>query len=103
MDDIRSNLHAGGKRKQANIGKKQLEIAETIRPKLIADGMFLVGVDIVGDKVLEVNVFSPGNLEGCSELAGVNFSETVLEGIERKVKIAEHYEGRFDNRHIAVM
>jgi IMP dehydrogenase/GMP reductase len=38
-----------------------------IRPKLIADGMFLVGVDIVGDKVLEVNVFSPGNLESCSD------------------------------------
>jgi glutathione synthase len=102
-DDIRSNIHAGGKRKRASIGKKQLEIAEMIRPKLIADGMFLVGVDIVGDKVLEVNVFSPGNLEGCSELLGVDFSVPVLEAIERKVKIAENYKGRFDNRHLAVL
>ncbi|MGI8705574.1 MAG: glutathione synthetase [Sphingomicrobium sp.] len=102
-DDIRSNIHAGAKRKPANIGKKQLAIAEMIRPKLMADGMFLVGVDIVGDKVLEVNVFSPGNLEGCSEMVGVDFSVSVLEAIERKVTIAANYEGRFDNRHLAVL
>jgi glutathione synthase len=102
-DDIRSNIHAGAKRKRATIGKKHLEIAETIRPKLIADGMFLVGVDIVGDKVLEVNVFSPGNLESCSDLVGVDFSESVLEAIERKAQIVEKYHGRFDNRHLAVM
>ena len=101
--DIRSNIHAGAKRKPASIGKKQLEIAEMIRPKLIADGMFLVGVDIVGDKVLEVNVFSPGNLEGCSDMVGVDFSVSVLEAIERKVTIATHYRGGFNNRHLAVL
>ena len=57
----------------------ELRVAEIIRPKLIADGMFLVGIDIVGDKILEVNVFSPGNLKSCSTLAGVDFSEAILE------------------------
>ena len=33
-------------------------IVETVRPKLVADGMFLVGIDIVGDKLMEINVFS---------------------------------------------
>ena len=102
-DDIRANIHAGAKRKPASIGKKQLDIAEMIRPKLIADGMFLVGVDIVGDKVLEVNVFSPGNLEGCSDMVGVDFSVPVLEAIERKATIVRNYRGRFDNRHLAVL
>jgi glutathione synthase len=37
-----------------------LGIAEMVRPKLISDGMFLVGLDIVGDKLLEINVFTPG-------------------------------------------
>ncbi|HLO19300.1 MAG TPA: YheC/YheD family protein, partial [Sphingomicrobium sp.] len=50
-DDIRSNIHAGGKAEAVEIGKTELRIAEIIRPKLIADGMFLVGVDIVGDKI----------------------------------------------------
>ena len=102
-DDIRSNIHAGAKAEAVEIGAAELEVAEIIRPKLVADGMFLVGVDIVGDKVLEVNVFSPGNLESCSKLAGVDFSVPVLEAIERKVSIASYYGSRFDNRHLATL
>ena len=102
-DDIRSNIHAGGKAEAVEIGETELKVAEIIRPKLLADGMFLVGIDIVGDKILEVNVFSPGNLESCSKLAGVDFSETVMEAIECKVDIARLYERTFDNRHLAIL
>ena len=102
-DDIRSNVHAGATKEAVEIGKAELRVAEIIRPKLIADGMFLVGVDIVGDKVLEVNVFSPGNLEGCSQMAGVDFTVPVLEAIERKVDIARLYGRAFDNRRLAVL
>src|SRR5918994_6200703 len=90
-DDIRSNIHAGGKAVAVEIGETELRVAELIRPKLIADGMFLVGVDIVGDKILEVNVFSPGNLQSCSALAGVDFSVAIVEALERKVEIAAQY------------
>ncbi len=102
-DDIRSNIHAGGKAEAVEIGETELRVAELIRPKLIADGMFLVGIDIVGDKILEVNVFSPGNLKSCSKLAGVDFSVPVLEAIERKVSIANENAHSFDNRHLAVL
>ncbi|WP_166041024.1 glutathione synthetase [Sphingosinicella sp. YJ22] len=102
-DDIRSNIHAGGKAEAVEVGDTELAVAELIRPKLVADGMFLVGVDIVGDKILEVNVFSPGNLESCSRLAGVDFSVPVLEAMERKVEIASQYKSAFDNRHLAIL
>ena len=102
-DDIRSNIHAGGKAEAVEIGETELRVAELIRPKLIADGMFLVGIDIVGDKILEVNVFSPGNLMSCSKLAGVDFSVPIIEAIERKVSIAEQNPGSFDNRHLAIL
>lgn len=102
-DDIRSNIHAGGTAEAVEIGDTELKVAEIIRPKLVADGMFLVGIDIVGDKVLEVNVFSPGNLKSCSDLAGVDFSVPILESIERKVQIASDYALRFDNRQLAVL
>jgi glutathione synthase len=85
------------------IGATELRVAELIRPKLLADGMFLVGIDIVGDKILEVNVFSPGNLKACCELAGVNFAAAILESIERKVEIAGEFPGAFDNKTLAVM
>ena len=102
-DDIRSNIHAGGKAEAVEIGETELRVAELIRPKLVGDGMFLVGIDIVGDKILEVNVFSPGNLNSCSRLAGVDFSVPILEAIERKVSIAEEHAYNFDNRHLAVL
>jgi glutathione synthase len=102
-DDIRSNIHAGGKAEAVEIGETELRIAELIRPKLVADGMFLVGIDIVGNKILEVNVFSPGNLNSCSRLAGVDFSVPIVDAIERKVSIAEQNMQGFDNRHLAVL
>ena len=76
---------------------------KVIRPKLIDDGMFLVGIDIVGDKILEVNVFSPGNLVSCSEMAGVDFSVPVIAAIERKVAIKADYAHHFPNKHLAVI
>ena len=102
-DDIRSNMHAGAKAKGADIGAAELKVAEMVRPKLVSDGMFLVGIDIVGDKILEVNVFSPGNLETCSKYAGVDFAVTIIEAIERKVAIARQYAAAFDNRRLAVL
>lgn len=102
-DDIRSNVHAGGSMEAVEIGDTELRLAEAIRPKLIQDGMFLVGIDIVGDKILEVNVFSPGNLHTCSKLAGVRFSTPILESIERKIEIRNEGSSRLDNRVLAVM
>jgi glutathione synthase len=102
-DDIRSNIHAGGTAEAVEIGERELRVAELIRPKLVADGMFLVGVDIVGDKILEVNVFSPGNLNSCSRLSGVDFSVPILDAIERKVAIANDHAHTFDNRHLAIL
>ena len=102
-DDIRSNIHAGGKAVAVEIGETELRVAELIRPKLIADGMFLVGIDIVGDKILEVNVFSPGNLRSCNTLAGVNFAEPIIASIERKLEISKEFAASFDNAALAVM
>ena len=102
-DDIRSNIHAGGTAEAVEIGETELKVAEIIRPKLIADGMFLVGVDIVGDKILEVNVFSPGNLGSCSKLNGVDFAVPIIDSLERKVAIAKQYAQKFDNRQLAIL
>jgi hypothetical protein len=55
-----------------------VEIVEVVRPKLRTDGMFLVGRDIVGDKLMEINVFSPGGLHTCEKLYETNFAETVI-------------------------
>ena len=81
-NDIRSNVHQGGKVKLPKITSNTLKIVDTVSQKLIDDGMFLVGLDIVGDKVMEVNVFSPGAMGHASRLNKVNFFEPVIEAIE---------------------
>ena len=84
-DDIRSNVHQGGVAKVAKLTKRCYEIVEEVAPKLIKDGMFLTGLDIVGDKLMEVNVFSPGGLGNSGNLNGVDFFEPVIKAMERKV------------------
>jgi glutathione synthase len=102
-EDIRSNIHAGGKAKPIKITERQLRVAELIRPKLVEDGMFLVGIDIIGDVILEVNVFTPGNLFSCCEMTGVNFAGRILQSIERKLEIRGEFPGHFGNTSLAVM
>lgn len=102
-DDIRSNIHAGGKSVKVEIGETELRVAEVVRPKLIEDGMFLVGIDIVGDKILEVNVFSPGNLHSCNKFNDVNFCEPIIKSMERKVEIRKASIISLSNRSMATM
>ncbi len=100
-DDMRSNIHAGGSKAPAVIDKTALQIAEIVRPKLVQDGMFLVGLDIVGDKLMEINVFSPGGLGSAQQFEKVNFSVYVIEAIERKVEYMRYYGRNFDNLEMA--
>ena len=95
--DMRSNIHAGGRLAEATVTDKDLRIAEIVRPKLVQDGMFLVGLDIVGDKLMEINVFSPGGLGSAQQFEKVNFSAHVIEAIERKVQYMQFYGRNFDN------
>ena len=95
--DMRSNLHAGGSLARADLDDDAFRLAEIVRPKLVQDGMFLVGIDIVGDKLMEINVFSPGGLGSAQKLEGVNFSESVIDSLERKVDYMGFYKRNFNN------
>jgi glutathione synthase len=94
---MRSNIHAGGKLAAAAIDDQALHLAEIVRPKLVQDGMFLIGLDIVGDKLMEINVFSPGGLGSAQKFTKVNFCRTVIDALERKVSYRESYGRNFGN------
>ena len=78
-------------------------MAEAVRPKLIADGMFLVGLDIVGDKLMEVNVFSPGGLGSCESLYEAKFTDAVIDALEHKVDLRGHYRNALENVDLATL
>jgi len=100
-EDMRSNIHAGGTLEPAVITEEHLRIAEIVRPKVVQDGMFLVGLDIVGNKLMEINVFSPGGLGSAQKFEKVNFSHAVIQGLERKVDYMSFYRRNFDNAEMA--
>ena len=101
--DVRSNMHAGGTISRAQVTDEMLEVAEIVRPQLVRDGMFLVGLDIVGDKLMEINVFSPGGLGSISKLEGVDFPSAVVEALERKVSYRTHTGTLVPNVELAML
>lgn len=102
-EDVRSNVHAGGRIRKAELSDEAFRLAELVRPRLVEDGMFLVGLDIAGDKLLEVNVFSPGGLGNAQRLESVNFDEAVVQSIERKVTYMRHYRRTCSNVGLATL
>jgi glutathione synthase len=102
-DDMRSNMSAGGKAVRVSVTDDMLEMVDSVRPKLVADGMFLVGLDIVGDKLMEVNVFSPGGLGSCQHLYEVNFAPAIIQDLERKATMRAHYGASLQNVRLAAL
>ena len=78
-------------------------MAEIVRPKLVQDGMFLVGLDIVGDKLMEINVFSPGGLGRARLFEKVNFAAGIIRALERKLDYMKYYRRNFDNIDMATL
>jgi len=101
--DIRSNLKAGATPTLVKVTDTMLELCEVVRPKLIKDGMFLVGLDIVGDKLMEINVFSPGGLTFITELEQMNFFEPIIRSIEQKHHYKTLYGVGIRNKLLAAM
>jgi glutathione synthase len=101
--DPRSNMRVGGMAEPVKVTDAMLELAATVRPKLIADGMFFVGLDIVGDKLMEVNVFSPGGLGSCETLYKAKFTDVVIDALEHKVNLRNDYGKHLDNTRLATL
>jgi glutathione synthase len=91
--DPRSNFAVTGTIAPVELDAAAVAVADAVGPVLAADGMFLVGLDIVGDKLLEANLFSPGGLRGAERLQGVPFSEAVVAAMEAKVTAARPLRG----------
>jgi glutathione synthase len=102
-DDVRSNIHAGGRLRRAVVDDDMLQLADIVRPRLVEDGMFLVGLDIVGDKLLEINVFSPGGLGSAAMFEKVDFSAAVVDALERKIDYMKSCGRDFSNVALATL
>jgi glutathione synthase len=101
--DIRSNLHAGGTTDKKQVDEKIKHLCSLVAPKLIRDGMFMVGVDIVGDKIMELNLDSPGGLVSMERMEKEKFTSAVISAVERKVAYQKSYMGTLPNAFLATL
>jgi glutathione synthase len=90
-DDIRNNIHIGGSRKRTDFSEAERRICDLLRPRLVADGLYFVGVDLVGDKILEINVFAPGGIANINDLYEIDAATAIIRDLERKVELRSVY------------
>jgi glutathione synthase len=85
-DETRSNLHVGGRATQSALDARDREIVATIAPKLRADGLYFVGIDVIGGMLTEVNVTSPTGIQEIDRLEGVRLESRVIDWLEKRVQ-----------------
>ena len=86
--ETRGNLAAGGRGVAQPLSARDLEIAETLAPILVERGLFLVGLDVIGDYLTEVNVTSPTCFVEISEQTDFNVSDFFAQELEKCVGLA---------------
>ena len=84
-DDIRSNIKAGGSARKHTLTKQEKIICSRIGPKLVADGLFFVGLDIINGKLIEINVCSPGGITRINKFNRTRLQKTVIDYIENVI------------------
>jgi glutathione synthase len=83
--ETRSNMHVGGRAERVTLTARDREIVAAIGPRLRADGLVFVGIDVIGDWLTEINVTSPTGLQEVDRFDGVNTAGMVWDAIEARI------------------
>jgi glutathione synthase len=84
-DEHRGNIHVGGNCIKAEVTERDREICRMLRPRLERDGLYFVGLDIIGRYLTEVNVTSPTGIQEIDRLDGVNLEAKVIDFVESRL------------------
>jgi glutathione synthase len=84
-DEHRGNIHVGGNCVKAEVTARDREICRMLRPRLERDGLYFVGLDIIGRYLTEVNVTSPTGIQEIDRLDGVSLEAKVIDFVESRV------------------
>ncbi len=83
--DVRSNIHVGGRVERGELTARDIEICYVIAPALRRDGLWFVGIDVIGGYLTEINVTSPTGIQQMMRLDQRNYCAEVLDALKQKV------------------
>ncbi len=84
--ETRGNLAAGGRGVAMPLSDTERQIAETVAPTLLQKGLWFVGLDVIGDKITEINVTSPTCIREIDEQCGTSIAVDFIDFIESQLK-----------------
>lgn len=83
--DHRSNVSAGGSVARHVLTREEKSLCKQIGPKLVKDGLYFVGIDVIGGKLVEVNVMSPGGVTYMNKEYKTKIQAKVIDFVESQV------------------
>lgn len=83
--DVRSNISVGGTVEKYRLTKEDKALCVKIGEKLVRDGIYYAGLDLIGGKLIEVNVLSPGTITDINKLNNVRLQEHIINFLEQKI------------------
>jgi glutathione synthase len=84
--ETRGNIHVGGQVVKTEVSERDQEICAALAPLLRADGLYFVGLDVIGNYLTEVNVTSPTGIQEVNALNGVHLERQVVDFVEQQVE-----------------
>ena len=84
--ETRGNIHVGGQCVRSEVTERDREICAALAPLMRADGLYFVGLDVIGNYLTEVNVTSPTGIQEINALDGVRLESQVIDFVEQRVK-----------------
>ena len=82
--DSRSNMHVGGRAEPTELTAREREICAAIGPSLKERGFILVGIDVIGDYMTEINVTSPTGIREVKRFGGADIAALFWDAVEAK-------------------
>jgi glutathione synthase len=83
--EFRGNMAVGGRVAGTEITDRELFICSQVAPKLVRDGLYFVGIDVIGGYLTEVNVTSPTGIREIDRLNNVKLGEEVINWVDGKL------------------
>jgi glutathione synthase len=81
--EFRGNMAVGGRVARVDITERELEICQQLAPTLQRDGLYFVGIDVIGGYLTEVNVTSPTGIREIDRLNNVRLGHQVIDWLEQ--------------------